>query len=257
MAAGPQSNRAGDAACGGRSTNRSMSVAGRCAYCGRACHEQDDAGVWFCGMEHLLLLRIGAASVAAPPGRPATAAEPAALRPRAVVRDPAPGQYTTLSTTLSREVTGARLAGAAREARLRARTLCEDIDEGLSLAVEASRQGRVLIATSALGRVTQALSGILDSLGVQSEERSARTGTPVAEPLHATLAMVPKLDSDLRAAIHGDRDAGQRARREALGLLLVVNAELGRSAARREGPRPDPRPRSLDVARRPALAACR
>jgi hypothetical protein len=38
-------------------------------------------------------------------------------------------------------VSSTRLLSTVRATRLRARTLCEDIDEGLSLAVEALRQG--------------------------------------------------------------------------------------------------------------------
>jgi hypothetical protein len=252
MAVGPLSNRAGDAASRGQSTDPRTGVAGRCGYCGQACLEQDRSGVWFRRMEHLLLLRIGTSPIVATLVKPTATPEVGALRPRVVVREPGSGQYTTPF----REATGARHAGAAREAWLRARTLCEDIDEGLCLAIEASRHRRASIVTSALGRVTRALARLLDSLGVQSVERSATTGATMAEPLRAALAMVPRLDIDLRAAIHGDRDAGRRARQEALGLLFAVEAELSRSSARRVVRRSPPRAHALDVAGQEELAAC-
>jgi hypothetical protein len=149
------------------------------------------------------------------------------------------------------------MASTVRAARLRARTLCEDIDEGLSLAVEALRQGRVTEATPALGRVGEAVAEILAYLGVRPDEQRSRAATAPAPPLHAALAVVPKLDCDLRAAVQGDREAGREALRVALGVLRAVELELRRRTASPRARSHSPLARRSSVRGSRALAACR
>jgi hypothetical protein len=226
-------------------------AAGRCAYCGGTCRSQDGEGRWVCGVEHLLLLRLSAS-----PGAALPAATPAALRSRPPAGPPS-GRYSMLSTGQSRQMSSSRLVSTARAARLRARTLCEDIDEGLSLAVEALRQGRVAEAIPALGRVGEALAEILDSLGVRPSEQRARAATAPAVPLPAALAVVSRLDCDLRAAVQGDRGAGREARQQALGMLRAVETELARRTASPRNRCHGALARRSSVRGGRALAACR
>ena len=228
-------------------------AAGRCAYCGGSCRGRDGEGTWVCGMEHLLLLRLGAS----PGAGSSPSATPAALRSRPGVPGPASGRYATLSTGQSREVSSNRLVSTVRATRLRARTLCEDIDEGLSLAVEALRQGRVADATPALGRVGDALGEIVAYLGVRPAELRARIATAPAVSLIGALAVVPRLDCDLRAAVLGDCDAGREARRQALAMLRAVETELARRTAPARGRSHGPLARRSSMRGGRAVAACR
>jgi hypothetical protein len=226
---------------------------GRCAYCGGTCRGRDSEGTWVCGMEHLLLLRLGAS----PDTGSATTATSGALPARAATPGTASGRYSILSTGQSRDVSSTRLHSTVRATRLRARTLCEDIDEGLSLAVEALRQGRVAEATPALGRVGEALREIVGYLGVRPAELPARVATAPAVSLVGALAVVPRVDCDLRAAVQGDREAGREARRQALAMLRVVEAELTRRAATSRGRCHGALARRSSVRGGRALAACR
>jgi hypothetical protein len=228
-------------------------AAGRCAYCGGICRGRAGEGTWVCGMEHLLLLRLGASPG---PGSP-TAVTPTALRPRRAASGSPSGRYSTLSTGQSREVSSTRLLSTVRATRLRARTLCEDIDEGLSLAVEALRQGRVAEATAALGQVAEALGEIAGYLGVPPAQLRARVASAPAVSLAGALAAVPRLDCDLRAAVQGDRDAGREARRQALAMLRAVETELARRTAAPRGRYHGGLARRSSVRGGRALAACR
>jgi hypothetical protein len=203
----------------------------RCVYCGGMCRGRDGEGTPVCSMEHLLLLRRGASPGS---GSPPPTAAPAALRSRPAA-GPLSGRYSMLSAGQSGVMSATPLLSTVRATRLRARTLCEDIDEGLSLAVEALRDGRVAIP--ALGRVSEALGEIAGYLGVPPTQLRARVAAAPAVSLVGALAVVPRLDCDLRAAVQGDRDAGRAARLQTLTMLRAVEAEMARRETNAPGGR--------------------